>query len=126
MLKWRSLLLGATTFLAAHTVIVAKWGVWFGGTHQPWFLNDGKGPLALMAACLCIAASIAAALSARNQYESVVHGVNVAVGATIAATAVLFFIGPGTIFPIVIAFCAMIALASAMVGATVVAAFQHR
>src|SRR5206468_1947824 len=86
MLKWKSLVLGAVTFLGTHAVIVARWGLWFNGTHAPWFLNDGAGAVGLTAGCLCVATMVAAALQARSQYESVIHGVNVAAGATIAAT----------------------------------------
>jgi hypothetical protein len=124
MLKWKSLMVGAATFVATHAIIVAKWDVWFGGAHEPWFLNGGNGPLELTAGCLCVATIIAAALEARTQYESVIHGVNVAVGATIAAAVVLLAIGPGTLFPIVIAFCGGIAFVSTIVGAAVVAAFH--
>jgi hypothetical protein len=130
MLKWQSLGLGAATFLATHAVVVSKWNVWFGGGYggpqKPWFLNDGNGPIELTAAALFIAAMAAAALWARSRGESVRHGLNVAVGATIAATAVLFSIGPGTLFPIVILSCAMLAAASAMAGAAIVAVFQKR
>ena len=129
MLKWMaSLGLGAATFLATHIIIVVKWGLWFQGvnTTTPWFLNDGSRAVGLTAGALCLAAGVAAALQARTQYESVMHGACVAVGATIAATAVAFSIGPGTIFPIVIAFCAAVAFVSTIVGASVVAAFQKR
>src|SRR5712671_4006766 len=117
MVKWQSLGLGAAAFLATHAVIVSKWGVWFGGgyngvPHDPWFLNDGDRPIALTAGALCVAAMIAAAIWARSRRDSVRHGLSVALGATVAATAVLFSIGPGTLFPIAIAFCAMVALAS--------------
>ncbi len=130
MLKWRSLGLGAATFITTHAVVVAKWNVWFGGGYggpqKPWFLNDGNGPIGLTAAALCIAAIAAAALWARSRGESVKHGLNLAVGATIAATAVLFSIGPGTLFPIVIVSCALLAATSTIAGAAIVAAFQKR
>ena len=42
MLKWKSLVLGAVTFLGTHAVIVARWGLWFNGTHAPWFLATRK------------------------------------------------------------------------------------
>ena len=130
MLKWRSLGLGAATFLATHAVVVAKWNLWFGGGYggpqKPWFLNDGNGPVALTAAALCIAAMAAAALWARSRGESIRHGLNVAIGATIAATAVLFSVGPGTIFPIVIVFSGAIALFSSAIGSLVVCPFKSR
>jgi hypothetical protein len=129
--KWQSLGLGVATFLSTHAVIVAKWSVWFGGgysgvPHNPWFLNDGDGPIGITAGALCVAAMIAAALWARNRGDCVRHGLNVALGATVAATAILFSIGPGNLFPIVIGFCAIGALVSTMVGSSVVAAFQKR
>ena len=130
MLKWRSLGLGAATFLATHAVVVAKWNLWFGGGYgrpqKPWFLNDGNGPVALTAAALCIAAIAAAALWARSRGESIRHGLNVAMGATIASTAVLFSVGPGTIFPIVIVFSGAIALLSSAIGSLVVCPFKSR
>jgi hypothetical protein len=130
MLKWRSLGLGAATFLATHAVVVAKWNLWFGGGYggpqKPWFLNDGNGPVALTAAALCIAATGAAALWAPSRGESVRHGLTVAAGATAAATAVLLSIGPGTIFPIVIVFIAAIALFSSAIGSMIVWPFKSR
>ena len=33
---------GALAFVAAHAIVVAKWPVWFGGMHEPWFLNSGR------------------------------------------------------------------------------------
>jgi len=130
MLKWRSLGLGAATFLATHAVVMAKWNVWFGGGYggpqKPWFLNDGGGPVALTAAALCMAAMAAAALWARTRGETVRHGLNVAVGATMAATAVLFSMGAGTIFPIVIVFGAAIALFSSAIGSLIVWPFKSR
>ena len=124
MLKSKSLVFGGVTFLATHAFIVAKWAEWFGGAYAPFFLNDGNGALGLTAGCLSVAAIVAAALQARTRLDSVLHGVNVAVGATVAATAVLITIGPGTMFPIAIAFCGGIAFVSTIVGASVFAALQ--
>ena len=111
-LRWRGVVLGAAAFLAAHAMLVAKWATWFGGQWQPWFLNDSGRAVALTAAALFAAALAASLLWALDRGDAIVHGVNVAAGATAAMIGVLVAVGPGTIFPIVIVGGLVIALAS--------------
>jgi len=125
-LRWRSVVLGAAAFLAAHAVLVAKWATWFGGQWQPWFLNDSGRAVALTAATLFAAALAAGLLWALDRADAIVHGINVAAGAAAAMTGVLVAVGPGTIFPIVIVAGLVIALASTVAAAVLVAAFKPR
>jgi hypothetical protein len=101
---------GLLTFAAAHEVEVLKLTAWFGGAHEPWFLNSGRA-VAFTMACLCVSSLIAGRLR--------LSGVMFAAGAATAMTAVLFLKqgGPGTIFPIVIAVGSVFILAVSMLGA---------
>jgi hypothetical protein len=125
MIKWRSVVLGAATFAATHLVVVAKWVPWFHGPHEPWFLNSGRA-VAFTAAALLLAGLAAGAWWARDRTDAVGHGVNVAAGALLAMIVVLVVVGPGTVFPIVIAFGGMIALFSSGAGALIVWPFKPR
>lgn len=100
---------GLLTFLAAHEVEVLKWAAWFGGAHEPWFLNSGRA-VAFTMACLFVSGLISGWLR--------LSGLMMAAGAAIAMTAVLFLKegGPGTIFPIVIAFGTVFILAISTLG----------
>jgi glucose-6-phosphate-specific signal transduction histidine kinase len=123
MMKWKSLVLGAATFAATHLVVVAKWGAWFGGQREPWFLNSG-GALGFTALCLLGAGFVASASWARHRVDVIAHGVNVAAGAALAMIVVLIAVGPGTIFPIVSVFGGMIVLFSAGVGSLIAWPFK--
>lgn len=125
-LRWRSVVLGAAAFLAAHAVLVAKWAAWFGGRWEPWFLNDSGPAVVLTAAILFVAALAAGLLWARDRGDAIVHGVNVAAGAAAAMMGVLAAVGPGTIFPIALVVGTVIALASTVAAAVLVAAFKPR
>ena len=114
-LRWRSVVLGAVTFVAAHALLVAMWTTWFGPEWNPWFLNSGRAA-GFTAVCLLLAGSVASASWARDRRDAVVHGVNVAVGAALAMVAVLIVVGPGTIFPVALAFGGAIALFSTTAG----------
>jgi multisubunit Na+/H+ antiporter MnhF subunit len=125
-MRWQSIVLGTASFLASHAVVFRKWGAWFGGEHDAWFLNNGTAAVGFTALCLALAALVAAVLWARNQADSIVHGVNVAGGALVAMIAVLALVGPGTIFPIAIALGGLIAFVSTLAGALAAAAFKPR
>jgi len=96
-----------------------KVGIWFGGAHQAWFLNDGSEPVVFTSICLLLASAAASAMWARRD-DAPWYGVNVAVSAGIAMIVVLCVIGPGTLFPIVIALGGSIIGASSVVGALIV------
>jgi hypothetical protein len=125
-LRWRSVVLGAAAFLAAHAVLVAKWAAWFGGQWEPWFLNDSGPAVVLTAAILFVAALAASLLWARDRGDAIVQGVNVAAGSAAAMMGVLAAIGPGTIFPIAIVVGIVIALASTFAASVLAAAFKPR
>jgi uncharacterized membrane protein len=110
-------------FLAAHAVMVAAWKTWFGPEWQPWFLNSGRGVLFTMG-CIVIAGFLANLL-AQDRHETLVHGGNVAAGAVIAMIATLFTLGPGTLFPIAIAFGSTLIIASSFAGAFIAYPFKR-
>jgi len=122
MLKAKSLLAGIVAYLVTHLAVRMLWPIWH-AQHEPWFLNDGRA-VVLTAAGLCLAAFGAAARWADTQFDAVQHGANVAAGALVGMVATVVIVGPGTIFPIVIAFCVLIAFGSTLVGASVAAAFK--
>ena len=119
MVRWRGVVVGALTFMGAHAVLLAGWRSWFepGGAHALWFLNSGRG-VAFTVACLVAGSALAAALSRdRTLREQITTGTAFAAGAVLAMASVLFAGDAGTIFPIVLVFCAVIALASGVAGA---------
>ena len=101
---------GLLIFVAAHEVEVLKWAAWFGGAHEPWFLNSGRA-VAFTMACLFVGSLTSGWLR--------LSGLMIAAGAATAMTAVLFLKegGPGTIFPIVIAVGTVCLLAIGLLGA---------
>ena len=120
VVKWKGLLFGAAMFLATYAVIFAKWGIWFGGPYQPpWFLNDGDGPVVFTAVSLFVASAAVTAMWAARD-DAPVYGVNVAVGACIAMIVAICVIGPGTLFPIVIALGGFIIGTSSVAGSLMV------
>ena len=110
---WKAVTLGAATFMAAHLVRTLAWQTWFHGSYDPWFLNSGRA-MAFTVALLAVAGAM---VSAANRRESIIRGANAAAGALAAMIAILVVIGPGNLFPIVIAFGAVIAVASTGAGA---------
>src|SRR6185436_19294967 len=125
-LRWRSVVLGAAAFLAAHAVLVAKWATWFGGQWEPWFLNDSGRAVALTAATLFAAALAAGLLWALDRADAIVHGINVAAGAAAAMTGVRVAAAQCTIFQIVIVAGLVNALASNVAASVLVDAFKPR
>jgi hypothetical protein len=127
-IRWGSVALGAAVFGASHVVVVLRWQTWFdGGAWAPWFLNDGGRAILFTACCLFVAALAAGLLWARSATDAIVHGVNVAAGAAAAMAFVLVaFVGMGTIFPIVLASGATIALLSTFLASVLVAIVKPR
>jgi hypothetical protein len=113
MIRWTSVLVGGAAFLAAHLVQTLAWQTWFHGSYDPWFLNSGRA-VAFTAALLVVAGAI---VSAADRRESIIRGANAAAGALVAMIVILAVVGPGNLFPIVIAFGAVIAIASTAAGA---------
>jgi hypothetical protein len=126
--RWKSLIVGAATFVASHRIEVARWGSWFGGEHAPWFLNDGSRAVLFTTGCLFVATLITGILWARGKQDAIVHGGNVAAGAVVAMTVLVFAApgGPGNLFPIAIAIGGFIVVLSAAVASVIVAALKPR
>jgi hypothetical protein len=119
VIGWKEIIAGGLTFLVAHAMEVEAWP-WFdpAGTSTPWFLNAGRA-VAFTAATLLIAGVIAGLSATISRYGAVARGCNIAAGAIVAMTIVLFAKGPGTLFPIALVFGAAIAVMSS-VGGTLV------
>jgi hypothetical protein len=126
--RWKALTLGAATFVVSHFIEVAKWRSWFdGGEHAPWFLNDGNRAVLFMMGCVFVATLVAGVPWIRGKGDAVVHGGNVAAGAVIAMTVLIFTApwGPGNLFPIAIAIGGFLLLLSTFVAAAIVAATKR-
>lgn len=107
--------IGMLAFVAAHVIEVAMWRAWFGGEHEPWFLNAGSAA-GFTLGCVFIASGVA---SMRGGSTRPGRGVTLALGAFAAMAVVLFLKegGPGTIFPIVLAVGGVFLLISSTLGA---------
>src|ERR1700759_921670 len=105
---------GAAAFGAAHAIETARWRAWFGGVHDPWFLNSA--PAAGFTLGCVLLASLGVAMFTPSRP---VRGITIACGAASAMAVVLFTKpgGAGTIFPVVLAFGAAALLMSATLGA---------
>jgi len=79
-----------------------------------WFLNSGRGAIAVGLAC-----AIAGALIGIGRRDMVREATMLASGAVLAMVAVLFSIGSGSIFPIVIVFGAVIIVGPMTTGTLV-------
>jgi hypothetical protein len=100
MIRWKSALLGAVAFFAAHLIESAAWTTWFDGEYTPWFLNSGRA-VAFTAGLLLII-GLAAGITTLAWRDSMITAANVLAGAVAAMIVVLFAVGPGTLFPIAI------------------------
>ncbi len=109
---------GLVAFLAAHAAEAAAWTTWFGGQYAPWFLNSGRAA-AFTAGCVLVVSALFGAVERPGRpIDAVLTGTSVAAGAAISMIFVLFaWIGPGTIFPIVLAFGLLILESAAVAGA---------
>ena len=101
--KWLAFFGGAGLFLSVHGLLVLNAVPIAGMKDSGWFLNSGRGVLAVALAC-----AVVGGLIGFGRRDSMPEATMVASGAVLAMIAVLFSIGPGTIFPIVIAFGAVI------------------
>ena len=102
--------LGALGFAAAHLIEAALWTTWFGGQHEPWFLNSGRA-VAFTTALLFGVSLTAGGIG--------LSGTMISAGAFMAMAAIMFLknSGPGTIFPIVMAFGGLLVLGTVLLGA---------
>jgi len=113
MVRWTSVLVGGAAFTAAHLIQKLAWQTWFHGSYDPWFLNSRRA-VVFTVALLVVAGAI---VSAADWRESIVRGANAAAGALGAMIIILAVVGPGNLFPIVIAFGAVIVVTSTSAGA---------
>jgi hypothetical protein len=121
MVRWKktSAMVGALAFLASHVLEVVEWPAFDpGGAYRPWFLNSGRAVL-FTAVWLFAAAAVEGAVAATGRRDAIARAASLAVGAVAAMMAVLFWSGPGTIFPIALAFGAAIAGGSALAGSLI-------
>lgn len=119
MIRWKPLLSGALTFVAAHLILVATWQTWFGGGDgfPPWFMNS-KAAVAFTAAMFAAVSAVVAAGPPGQRLESAIAAACFfAFGAVVVMAVLLFRVpgGPGSIFPITIGIGAIV-LTSASVG----------
>lgn|SRR5262245_21495732 len=114
MIRWKSALLSAIAFLAAHLIESAAWTTWFHGEYAPWFMNSGRA-VAFTAGCIVIV-GLVAGLNTSGWRESRITAVSVLAGAAAAMIVVLFAVGPGTLFPIAIAIGVVVLAASSAAG----------
>jgi hypothetical protein len=94
--------------------------------NEGWFLNSGRGVLLLAAAFGLASAAMAVLWSHRPPQLAA----PVTLGAVLAMTIVLFMIGPGNLFPVVIAVGTTIlgaaVLAGSLLGRSLVALHHRR
>ena len=110
--QWRSGLLGALAVAGVQIPLLLATPPVPGMSSPGWFLNSGRNVL-LVAAVLAAGAAVLTARKAASDRDAVLYGL----GAIAAMIATLVVIGPGTIFPIVIAFgCGLIAFAVGVGG----------
>ena len=124
MVRWTSLVVGGLTFLAAHAVEVVMWKSWFGDAWEPFFTNAGEA-VAFTTGCVLVA-GLLAALSAKKRRDIWIHAGNVTGGAAVVMTLVVFWRGPGRLFPIAIVFGIWILGISSYLGAFLAWPFKQR
>jgi hypothetical protein len=111
---------GAAVFGLVHAVEALRWRAWFdpAGRYDPWFLNNGVAVGFAAAMFLLVGIVVGMRAAARRPFgDAVIDGLNMAGGAAVAMIAVLLSIGPGTIFPIVVVFGAVVVAVSITAGA---------
>jgi hypothetical protein len=117
MTRSRNLILGGAAFLAAHAVEVYRWRDWFDPSNKfgPWFLNNG-GAIIVTAVAVAAAAALSTWLWARSARHAGRQSLEVAGGAALAMAITLIVVGPGNMFPIVLAIGTMLVTISALWG----------
>jgi len=127
------------TFFATHVVIVARWHAWFargvgvagtGGTaapgidrtsdtYAPWFMNSTGAVVFTVVVFLLVNLVVALAGAHHRVDRAVLGAANVAAGAVIVMTIVLFTYpgGPGNLFPIAIVIGAVLITIASVAGA---------
>ena len=96
--------IGFATFFGANALIGS------------WFLDSGTAAVSMLGALFAVAALVGATVRSGHPLT---RGLGVAAGACAAMTLVLFRVGPGTIFPIVLAFGGALITVTSVAGAVV-------
>ena len=121
MIRWKVAMIGAAVFVLVHAVETARWRAWFepAGAHDPWFLNNGTA-VGFAALTFALLGMVIGTRSAGRPFaDAVVEGANATAGAVLAMIAVLFWVGPGTILPIVIVFGCLVVGVSVAAGTAI-------
>jgi hypothetical protein len=113
----KNVILGGAAFLAAHALEAYRWREWFNPSTNsgPWFLNSGTA-IAATSAAVAAAAALSTMLWARSGRRAWRQSLEVASGAALAMAITLFVVGPGNIFPIVLAIGTMVLTVSSLLG----------
>src|SRR5258706_1386442 len=90
--RFQAFSIGAIAFATSHEFEGILWTIWFGGAHDPWFLNSGRAIVFTMA-CLFAASVVSGILG--------LSGLMFAAGGITAMAIVLILRGGSTLFPIV-------------------------
>src|SRR5437868_1104173 len=109
--------IGLATFAATHLILIAKWTSWFHGQYEPWFLNTASAGEFTLASFVVI--SLIAGLFG-------LVGWFIWAGAVVAMVAVMFVPpGPGTLWPIVIAFGGFLLATAILFGSALGLGIRH-
>ncbi|HZT76680.1 MAG TPA: hypothetical protein VFA27_08475 [Vicinamibacterales bacterium] len=112
---WADGIVGVAAFLAAHGIERLLWRAQFdpaGGT-TPWFLNSGRA-VAFMAVWMLAVGAVLGSRPTRADWTR--NALAATIGAIAAMVGVLAVVGPGTIFPLVIAIGSAVLAASLFAG----------
>jgi hypothetical protein len=109
--KWLALMGGAGLFLLIQGLLMMTTAPIAAVENSGRFLNSGRGVAAVGLVC-----AMAGALIGFGRQHKLREAAMAAGGAVLAMIAVLFSIGPGTIFPIVIVFGTVIIAAATAAG----------
>jgi hypothetical protein len=110
--------LGAATFAVCHAVEAAGWQTVFGPgvPYAPWFLNSFRGTL-FVSVCLFVVSRWATRKRPATQHSPAKVANSIAAGGVVAMSAILFYSGPGSIFPIVLAVGSAVVWGACLAGA---------
>lgn len=109
-----ALLIGAAVFVLAQGWLLEHAAPMAGVEHSGWFLNSGLGVRVISRTFI-----VTGILAGLLRHGGLMDAALIAAGAVLAMTIVLFSIGPGTIFPIVVAFGTAAVFGATGIGAVV-------
>ena len=113
--------IGAAAFAAVQ--VIWSLGHVFGGWRGAWVMKSGSG-IALCFASFVVVSAVVCAF--RGKTKGLWNcAVSIAIGAIVAMAIALFVVGPGNLWPLVIAFDGAIIGAAVGVGAIIGKVFRH-